>query len=149
RQLDRPGIVTLHDESDKPAYALLTGLGERHAMLRMGDVSQRISLVSLAKIWRGEFATFWRQPPGFTNRLDKGQKGVLVDWLSTSLAKAAGEAAPTKAAVYDNQMQARVAAFQLAQGLKPDGLPGPTTLMQLNRVTGVDEPKLAAMPATP
>ena len=64
RQLDRPGIVTLHDESDKPAYALLTSLGERHATLRMGDVSQRISLVSLAKIWRGEFATLWRTPPG-------------------------------------------------------------------------------------
>lgn len=149
RQLDRPGIVTLHDESDKPAYALLTGLGERHAMLRMGDVSQRISLVSLAKIWRGEFATFWRQPPGFTNRIDKGQKGVVVDWLSTSLAKAAGESAPRTPAVYDNQMRARVAAFQLARGLTPDGLPGPATLMQLNRAAGVDEPRLAALPATP
>jgi len=149
RQLDRPGIVTLHDESDKPAYALLTGLGERHAVLRMGDVSQRISLVSLAKIWRGDFATLWRQPPGFTSRIDKGQKGMIVDWMSASLAKAAGEAAPTKPAVFDNQMQARVAAFQLAQGLKPDGLPGPTTLMQLNRVAGVDEPKLTPVPVTP
>src|SRR6185436_14266074 len=27
RQLGRPGIVTLHDEADKPVYALLTGLG--------------------------------------------------------------------------------------------------------------------------
>jgi general secretion pathway protein A len=149
RQLDRPGIVTLHDESDKPAYALLTGLGERHAVLRMGDVSQRISLVSLAKIWRGEYATLWRVPPGFTNRVDKGQKGALVDWLATGLAKAGGEAPPASPAVFDNRLQARVAAFQLAQGLKPDGLPGPTTLMQLNRVAGVDEPKLSSEPVAP
>ncbi|KQV85932.1 ExeA family protein [Rhizobacter sp. Root1221] len=149
RQLDRPGIVTLHDESDKPAYALLTGLGERHAVLRMGDVSQRISLVSLAKIWRGEYATLWRVPPGFTNRVDKGQKGALVDWLATGLAKAGGEAPPASPSVFDNRLQARVAAFQLAQGLKPDGLPGPTTLMQLNRVAGVDEPKLSSEPVAP
>jgi len=149
RQLDRPGIVTLHDESEKPAYALLTGLGERHATLRMGDVSQRISLVSLAKIWRGEYATLWRMPPGYSNRVDKGQKGSVVDWLATALAKAEGEAPPAAPAVFDNRLQARLAAFQLAQGLKPDGLPGPTTLMQLNRMIGVDEPKLSSEPVAP
>ena len=149
RQLDRPGIVTLHDESDKPAYALLTGLGERHATLRMGDVSQRISLVSLAKIWRGEYATLWRMPPGYTNRIDKGQKGATVDWLAAALAKADGETPPADPSVFDHKLQARLTAFQLAHGLKPDGLPGPTTLMQLNRVTGVDEPKLAPEPVAP
>ena len=149
RQLDRPGIVTLHDESDKPAYALLTGLDEGHAMLRMGDVSQRISLVSLAKIWRGDYATLWRMPPGYTNRIDKGQKGSMIDWLATGLAKAGSEAPPAVPSVFDNRLQARVAAFQLAQGLRPDGLPGPTTVMQLNRVTGVDEPKLSSKPVAP
>jgi general secretion pathway protein A len=33
-------------------------------------------------------------------------------------------------------------AFQLTQGLAPDGLVGPQTLMQLNRAAGVDEPRL-------
>ena len=32
--------------------------------------------------------------------------------------------------------------FQLAQGLPPDGLAGPMTLMRLNRSAGVDEPSL-------
>lgn len=149
RQLGRPGIVTLHDESDRPAYALLTGLGDKHATLRMGEVSQRISLVSLSKIWRGEFATLWRLPPGNTARFDRGQKGTAVDWLGASLAKAAGEKAPTRSAVFDPQMQSRVAAFQLAQGLKPDGVPGPTTLMLLNRAAGVDEPLLSTASAQP
>ena len=38
----------------------------------------------------------------------------------------------------------RVAAFQRAQGLTADGLAGAMTLMQLNRASGVDEPRLAA-----
>jgi len=149
RQLDRPGIVTLHDESDKPAYALLTGLGEHHAMLRMGDVAQRISLMSLAKIWRGEYATLWRLPPGYMGRIDKGQTGSEVDWLATALAKAGAEAPPAGPTIFDHRLKARLAAFQLAQGLKPDGLPGPATLMQLNRVMGVDEPKLLSEPVAP
>jgi general secretion pathway protein A len=36
-----------------------------------------------------------------------------------------------------------VAAFQVVQGLPADGRAGPLTLMQLNRVAGVDEPRLA------
>jgi general secretion pathway protein A len=36
-----------------------------------------------------------------------------------------------------------VSTFQRAQGLKPDGIAGPTTFMQLNRVSGVDEPRLS------
>ncbi|MGE5866796.1 MAG: AAA family ATPase [Rhizobacter sp.] len=149
RQLDRPGVITLHDETGQPAYALLTGLGERHAVLRMGDVSQRISLTSLSKIWRGEFSTLWRLPPGHDNRLDRGDRGPMVDWLAKGLASAAGEPKPTLPATFDKRMQARVAAFQLAQGLKPDGIVGATTLMQLNRAVGVDEPRLAVDAATP
>jgi general secretion pathway protein A len=38
---------------------------------------------------------------------------------------------------------ARVLAFQLTQGLAPDGLAGPLTLKQLNRASGIDEPRLA------
>ena len=37
----------------------------------------------------------------------------------------------------------RVRMFQLAQGLPPDGVTGPLTLMLLNRSAGVDEPSLA------
>ena len=41
-------------------------------------------------------------------------------------------------------LKSRISAFQMAQGLKPDGLAGPMTYMQLNRISGVDEPKLQA-----
>ena len=37
-----------------------------------------------------------------------------------------------------------MSTFQLSQGLKPDGLAGPTTFMQLNRATGIDEPQLGS-----
>lgn len=145
RQLGRPGILTLQDDNDKPVYALLVGLGERTATLRMGAESRAVSLVSLAQMWRGEFATFWRAPEGYRNLVAEGSRGAVVERLADQLATLRGEP-PSQAPRqnFDATLKSRVFAFQLAQGLKPDGVAGPTTFMQLNRVTGVEEPRLAA-----
>lgn len=140
RQLDRPGILMLHDDSDRPVYALLTGLTNDTATLRIAGVSQTVSLVSLASLWHGDFATFWRTPPGYSGKIVETGSGPVADWLGAQLAKLQGEPAPN--ASNDIGWKARVSAFQLAQGLKPDGLAGPTTFMQLNRASGVDEPHL-------
>ena len=144
RQLGRPSVLTLYDESGKPAYALLVGLTNQSASLRAGGVTQTVNLLSLSKAWRGEFATLWRAPQGYQGKLVSGQVGPAVDWLALQLAKAHGEAPAAGAQKFDAALQAKISAFQVAQGLKPDGLAGPITLMQLNRVAGVDEPRLQA-----
>jgi general secretion pathway protein A len=141
RQLDRPGILVLHDAHDQPVYALLTGLGANTATLRIGGISQTISLLSLATLWRGDFATLWRSPPDYSGKLVGAGSGAVAAWLGNQLATLRGEAAPI--AGNDPSWTTRVAAFQLAQGLKPDGRAGPSTFMQVNRAIGVDEPRLA------
>ena len=142
RQLGRPGIVTLHDEGDKPAYALLTGLTEQSATLRMGGVSQTVPLAALARLWRGDFATLWRAPPGYAKRnVDSGARS-LAAWLATQLAKVQGPPQPAGKQSADAALKSSVYAFQLAQGLQPNGVAGPTTYMQLNRALGIDEPRL-------
>ncbi|HWH81646.1 MAG TPA: AAA family ATPase [Burkholderiaceae bacterium] len=138
RQLDRPGIVTLRDENDRPVYALLTGLTSDAATLRVGEVSQTIRLVSLATLWRGDFATFWRAPEGYSGRLVDAGSGTLAAWVGRQLAALNGQ----PVAASEAEWKAQVSAFQLAQGLRPDGLAGPTTFMQLNRAAGIDEPHL-------
>ena len=142
RQLGRPGILTLQGEGDKPVFAVLTGLTAQAATLRMGGVSQTVSLVSLAQLWRGDFATFWRAPEGYRNVIADGSAGPLVDRLAAQLAKLQGEPTPVPNQRFDTALRSKVFAFQLAQGLKPDGIAGPTTFMQLNRASGVDEPRL-------
>jgi general secretion pathway protein A len=142
RQLGRPGILTLRATDDKPGYALLTGLTGQSAVLRTQGVSRTVSLESLAGRWRGEFATYWKAPPGYRSRLVEGNTGPVVDWLSTQLAKLQNEAAPAPNQTFDAALKAKVYAFQFAQELKPDGVAGPETFMLLNRATGVDEPRL-------
>ena len=143
RQLDRPGILTLRDSKDRPVYALLTGLTDDAATLRFGSASRTVSLLSLATLWRGEFATFWRAPPEYAGKLVDAGSGASAGWVSAQLAKLHHEPPVTT----DVAWKAQVSAFQLSQGLKPDGLAGPTTFMQLNRALGVDEPRLRAATA--
>jgi general secretion pathway protein A len=134
RLLGRPGILTLNDGSPAGGHALLTRLTGDHAVLRVGDIAHTVPLASLAQVWRGDFATFWRAPPGYDNKA-VADTGPVAEWLAKQLAGLPGQ--PN-----DGPLRARIHAFQLSQGLEADGLAGPVTFMQLNRATGVDEPRL-------
>jgi general secretion pathway protein A len=144
RQLGRPSVLTLYDDAGKPAYAVLVGLTNQSASLRAGTMTQTVSLLALSRQWRGEFATLWRAPQGYQNKVTSGTTGPAVDWLAVQLAKVHGDLQPAGRQKFDAALQAKVSSFQLAQGLKPDGRAGPITVMQLNRVAGVDEPRLQA-----
>ncbi|RQP26077.1 ExeA family protein [Piscinibacter terrae] len=137
RQLARPGIISVRDESDKTGFAVLTGLGTQTATLSTGGVTQTVSLATLASMWKGDYATFFRVPPGYVNKVVDAETGPMAEWLSAQLAKVDG-------APQGGPLRPRVSAFQLAQGLKADGLAGPTTFMQLNRAMGIPEPRLSA-----
>jgi general secretion pathway protein A len=137
RQLGRPGILTLRDGDNRIAFALLTGLTNDSATLQVSDGTHTVSLVALAELWRGDFATFWRAPPGYGQKAAGSEPGPLADWLTKQLATL------DRQQPADAPLRSKIHAFQLAQGLSPDGLAGPVTLMQLNRALGIDEPRLA------
>jgi general secretion pathway protein A len=143
RQLARPGIVTLHDDANRPVQALLTGLGASTATLRMGGTSLTVTLDSFAALWRGDYAAFWRAPPGYVGGDANVGNGP---WLANHLARARGETAADGATPDAAVLKRQIQAFQAAQALKVDGFAGPLTLMQLNRASGVDEPRLATEP---
>jgi general secretion pathway protein A len=145
RQLARPGIVVLDTATGQPSYAILTGLGDQSATLRAAGTEQTVTLAALAQRWQGEFATLWRAPEGYADRPRDGAQGPAIHWIAAQLASVKG-AQPPRAARLDASLRAEVRAFQVAQGLPADGRPGPLTYMQLNRATGVEEPRLRTDP---
>ena len=140
RRLDRPGIVRLVDARGRTAHALLTAFDGEQATLAVGGIATRVPLTELAQVWRGDFATFWRAPPGYREG-DIASTGAGSAWLAQQLP--AGEGSGASAPGGREGLRARVAAFQMAHGLVPDGVAGPLTLMQLSRTGGSDEPRLA------
>jgi general secretion pathway protein A len=128
RELGRPGILTLDRDTGAPRYVLLTALDRESATLVAGGASQKVAIAALAGRWQGDFATLWREPPGY-DRKSTGGAGETRAWMSPHL-----PTAPT--------FTAQLRAFQLSHGLAADGQPGPMTFMQINRAAGVDEPRL-------
>ncbi len=146
RALDRPGIVTLNDGKNRPAYAVLTGLDQQNATLQLGATVFAVPLTLLAELWRGDFATLRRVPDGVSQSGAGGNARPPAAWLAGQMAKlqAPTTTAPgTPSDASPARLREQIYAFQLAQGLNPDGFAGSMTLMQLNRATGVDEPRLA------
>jgi general secretion pathway protein A len=137
RQLARPGLLALRSDDGQVVYAQLLALGDHSATLQAGTQRFELTLQALARVWRGEFATLWRTPPGW--RADAGPQGdaALRAWVAVQLSAAGqGGAAP---------LAERVRAFQVAQGLPPDGVAGPMTLIALMRqpaAGSADEPRL-------
>ena len=143
RSLARPGLVWLRNDTGRSTTALLVGLNDKRATLRAGDETLAVQTAALAKVWRGDFATAWRLPPGYVTAVAAGASGPLVDRLATQMASFAGEPAPAPGQTMDAELLAKVSKFQAAHGLPAVGKAGPTTFMQLNRVIGIDEPRLA------
>ena len=149
RQIDRPVLLTLFpsEEGDVAVAAVLRRLDGDMATLEGAGRTVRVPVAELAQVWRGDMATLWRTPPDMPDKGDLAETAAGAAWLDQQLATAAagGSRAGAPAAgrtTTPAQRQARIQRFQLAQGVTPDGRAGPLTLMLLNRVNGVSEPRL-------
>ena len=143
RLLDRPAILTLHD-GQQVAYAVLTGLDDTMATLRVNGKPQALSVAALAARFDGAYTTLWSAPRGFRDEVAAGEQGPDVDWIGARLAQLNGVAAPALNRPFDRRMQQLLRDFQAGQNLKADGVAGPRTYMRLSQLGGIGEPRLLA-----
>ena len=143
RQMDRPGLLALQLGDGPPRWVRLQALGADSAQLAHAGQTVSLPLAEFSRLWRGDFATLWRPPPAYVDTLQAGASGPAVDALAQALASALRLPPPAPGQVLAGALAARLASFQVAHSLRPDGMAGPTTFMQLNRSTGVAEPRLA------
>ena len=132
RQLGRPGLLVLRDAAGAAAYVQLLAVSSSEATVAANGRTLRLSLTALARLWRGEFATLWRTPPGWREGAEATALPATRAWLQDRLPALSAEDA-------NAPLRERVRAFQVASGLQPDARVGPLTLMLLS---GADEPRL-------
>ncbi|WP_382173036.1 ExeA family protein [Hydrogenophaga luteola] len=140
RQLNRPGILLLRLGNEEPRRALVTAMTAETATLQANGQRWLMPLTALADIWRGDYATLWRQPEGVRGRITQNPQGVAGDWLSGQLISLQAKGLiPAEASTFPTRLK----AFQQTQGLEADGVAGSMTFMQVNLAAGVDEPRLS------
>ena len=156
RQLARPGVITLQTADGSTTRVVLTGLTDQLALLRMDDAVYSMALADFGAAWLGDYGTLYRMDASAAQ--DGDSKRMGADWVASQLsqlnrlpATATVAAALSASAASSPQRPGmsevkRIQAFQRAQGLVSDGVPGALTLMQLNRALGVAEPRFASAP---
>lgn len=148
--LNRPAILQLRDKQGREFFATLTRLDDKAATFAVGNETMAVALGALALQWSGSYTLLWRPPPAQQRNIRMGERGPVVEWLSKHLALTqGGEMVPGKPPVYDAELMLQVKQFQLAQGLVPDGVAGPQTLMRLIGVADQAAPKLVAVRGEP
>ncbi|MFO7831178.1 MAG: AAA family ATPase [Desulfuromonadaceae bacterium] len=143
RELNRPAILILQDDTGRNRFATLTGLDENHAVLSFAQHILRVEAAELVKHWRGDFILLWQPPSDYSTPVYPGHEGEIVTWLDRKLAlintrpPAEGLRLSLKGRLLDELRQ-----FQAAKGLTPDGILGPVTLIHLRNVSSNNYPAL-------
>jgi general secretion pathway protein A len=140
-QLDQPVLLKLLSAEGMEYAATLTALDHQTATLSVNGKEQHVLLSELAQSWFGLYVAAWRTPPGFNGLLGVSQRGTGVIWLRQTLSAIDG--IPDNGSdFYDAALEKRVRAFQLADGIQPDGQVGPLTVIRLNVRHGNAVPRL-------
>ncbi|MBI5057829.1 MAG: AAA family ATPase [Nitrospirae bacterium] len=143
RQLNSPAVLKLTDEKGKIFSAALNAFEGETAALTIGTSTKRVPVKDIESHWLGDFTLLWRAPADYHGDILPGDKGTVVRWLSERLSAMQGlQAQPRESLVYDAALVKEVKKFQLTEGLKPDGIIGPKTIIAINAAVDKEQPLL-------
>lgn len=129
--IDQPVVMRLLSTDGKTYSVALSALDHQVATLDVGGTVQRVSLNDLANAWLGKFVVIWKAPPNFKSELRLNQRGATVAWMRHTM-EAVDGVHDNGSDVFDVDLEQRVRAFQLIEGMQPDGLVGSRTLIRIN-----------------
>jgi general secretion pathway protein A len=134
-QLDQPVVMHLRSESGKEYWATLISSDHQTANLKVAGVEQNIQLNELASAWFGHYIAILNSPPDYNGRITLRYRGPSVTWLRHTMESIDG-IRDNGSNEFDEELAQRVRLFQLSDGIQPDGLVGPLTLIRLNVRSG-------------
>jgi len=137
QQLGLPVLLVLRGEESR--YLLLRGMTRLGLLVGDEHSPMEISRAAVESRWLGEFIVAWPQAPDWPGQIQRGESGVAVDIIT----EMAGFSDPAwlGGGVFDENFESWLMAFQRRNGLKPDGIVGPNTLLYLMAPT-ISDPRL-------
>ena len=146
--LDQPVVMRLSSPAGQEYSVALIALDMNHqaATLMVAGTERCVALNDLATSWSGRYVMIWKAPPGFRDSLVMNQRGPAVTWLRQTMATIDG-LHEDGTGMLDAALSQRIRAFQLSEGIQPDGLVGPLTAIRLNVRSGHGGPRLTGKKA--
>jgi general secretion pathway protein A len=143
--LNRPAVLKLFDDKGKAFYVTLKGIEGQNAFLAIGKETKTVDFREIEKRWLGDYLLLWKAPENFKGIIRPGDRGPQIAWLERSLSSPEnGKTQQRSSFLYDADLVKRVKRFQLGEGVLPDGIVGPQTIIHLINRQGTKEPLLTA-----
>ena len=140
RQLNRPAVLTLTDNSGASHQATLVALNTDSALLSFGGTRMTFSIDAISKFWFGQFMLIWRPPNGSDEAISPGMQNENVRWLRESLAAIDPNYKPqtTTPDFFDEELEQQLIRFQRQNRLDTDGVAGQKTQIIINSMLALD-----------
>jgi general secretion pathway protein A len=143
RRLDLPAALRLLTPDGKPHWAAIVALDGEKATLMLGSRVVTPAVKEIDAFWDGRFEVLWQPPPIGAREVVPGTRGKPAVWLRQRLDALDGQPSTAGGDVYDEQLRARVLAFQQSQSLAADGIAGVETLARLGSLVDQRIPSLS------
>lgn len=141
--LNRPAVLTLFNAKGQEYYAAMMSVDRETATFTVGTETRKININDLDTYWLGDYTLMWMKPSNFKENVRPGTPNTLVSWIDKQLAVIQGRTVQPRGNMeYDNDLIGHVRKFQLAEGIVPDGIVGPQTIIRLNTAGGANVPVL-------
>ncbi len=145
-RLDRPVVLELWNDSATPYYGALLEASSENASLSIAGTEYSVDRQALDGSWFGTYIVLWQMPPDYNGNLHQGSQGVAVSWLRAQLADFLDlEFDVTTADTFDRSLYSAVIRFQRQRGLRPDGIVGPATWIEINSAGARPVPRLQGL----
>jgi general secretion pathway protein A len=143
-RFDQPAVLILDGGGKGREYeVVLSALDDKMATFLIAGTRRQVPPSELGPLWSGNYILLWRPAPGLPTMLAEGSRGPAVSWLRQELERVTGASA-NGPALFDKDLTRRLKAFQLAEGIVPDGVAGPLTLVRLGLRIDDNLPRLKA-----
>jgi len=133
RRYDLPAILELSTPAGERRYGTIVALGGEGATMDVGNHRYTFPFREIDRYWDGAFILLWHTPAVGSTSLAPGARGKDVEWVRQRLGEIDGGPAPARnREVFDEDLRARVIAFQRSRSIQADGIVGEETLIQLS-----------------
>jgi general secretion pathway protein A len=142
-RLNYPAVVYLQDAQTNVFYGVMVERQVDQILLQLGEQQFWVSKDWFDRHFSGTFEILWQPDAIIPRDISQSSSMAQVQWLENSLARVNKRPARLLTQ-FDTELEQQLMHFQRQHGLKPDGIAGNQTLVQLNLYLSQQGPRLSA-----